>query len=121
MADMSLTLASYLPDDALSELTRDLKIGLLQNGLIAPAPATRPTMGERGDPVTIGVIALAAFSSGGAVGSLIKCLQAILARDRTLRIKLKIPKGPDIEIDGKNISTAELRASIEAAMAAARS
>ncbi len=101
-------------------LTRDLKNDLLRQGFAEAPAAERQGIGEKGDPITIGAIALAAFSGGGAVGSLLKCVQAILARDRSLRIKLKMPKGPDIEIDAKNLASADLHAAFEAALAAAK-
>ena len=120
MPPVLLNLNSDLPDAALALLTRDLKNDLLRAGFAEAPAAQAQTRGEKGDPVTIGAIALAAFSSGGAVNSLLKCVQAILARDRSLRIKLKWPKGPDIEIDAKNIASADLHATIEAAVAAAK-
>ncbi|MFL5283992.1 MAG: hypothetical protein ACJ8AW_24110 [Rhodopila sp.] len=100
MAEISLTLASDLPDEVLADLTRDLRIALLQNGFSEPTPAGRQVTGERGDPVT----------------AFVKCVQAVLAKDRTLRIKLKTPR--EIEIDARNIATADLHAAIKAAVAA---
>jgi hypothetical protein len=116
MAEISLVLASGLPDAALAELARELKIALLENGFTEAAAGHAE--GERGDPVTMGAIALAAFSGGGAVTALIKCLQAVLAKDRTLRVVLKA--AGEIEIDAKNIGSADVRAAIEAAVAAVK-
>ena len=120
LSQVQLNLSSSLPEAALAQLTRDLKTALLREGFMEPDEPKSLAVGERGDPVTIGAIVLAAFGSGGAAGALIKCVQTILARDHTLRITLKPAKGTEIVIDAKNIASADLRAAIEAAAAAAK-
>jgi hypothetical protein len=120
MPPILLSLSSDLPVAGLAQLTGDLKGELLREGFSEPQGLKGQGVGEKGDPITMGAIALTAFGSGGVVVTFIKCMQAIFARDRSLRIKIKFPQGPEIAVDAKNIASKDLQTAIEAAVAAAR-
>jgi hypothetical protein len=120
MSLILLSLTSDLPVAGLVQLTGGLKGELLRAGFSEPQGLQGQGIGEKGDPITLGAIALAAFGSGGVVVTFIKCMQAIFARDHSLRITVKFPKGAEIAVDAKNIASKDLQTAIEAAVAAAR-
>jgi hypothetical protein len=120
MGDTSLTLSMPgIPDARLAQLTRDLERDLSRAG-IQTRPAGAPLApGERGDPITLGVLVLALITSG-AVTAMIECLKAYLSRERTLIIKLMHADGTQVEITARNVNTPAVREVLEA-MASARS
>jgi hypothetical protein len=120
MADTPLTIHfSNLPDARLAQLTRDIARDLSRAGIRARPPEAPSAPGERGDPVTLGVLALAVVNHG-AITALLDCLKAYLSRERTLVIKLARPDGIQVEVTGHNVGTTAVRAAVEA-VAAARS
>jgi hypothetical protein len=65
-------------------------------------PVRRSGTGEKGEPLTVGLLTLALIKSGALV-AMIGCLKAIFARDKRLKVKIKRPDGSVVEIDAKNI------------------
>ena len=75
------------PDD-LFKLTRDLKLAIgEETDIEADVPMSAATAGSRGDPITLGALALTFLSSGAAV-ALIKVLQTYVARRPSLEVEL---------------------------------
>lgn len=116
-APLTLSLGGALPEAVLAQLTRDLDRDLSRMG-IQLRPVEAPSApGERGEPVTLGVLALALVSHG-AVTALIECLKAYLSRESTLTIKLTRADGTQVEVTARNVDTAALREGLEAAASA---
>jgi hypothetical protein len=113
-APLTLSLSATLPDTRIARLARDLERDLNREGIKAQPLETVPAPGEKGDPVTLGVLALALISSG-AVKALIGCLKAYLSREPSLIIKLKHPNGTQVEVNARNIGTTDVHAALEAA------
>jgi Effector Associated Constant Component 1 len=86
-----------------------------------PSPTRRraPLPGQRGEPITLGVLALALITSG-TVKALIECLKAYLSRERALTIKFARADGTQGEVTARNVNTPAIREALEA-MASARS
>jgi hypothetical protein len=116
MVDVPLTasLSANLPDSRLAQLARDLERDLSREGIKARAIEAAAAPGEKGEPVTLGVLALA-LVTGGAVNALIGCLKAYVSREPALIIKLKGPGGMQIEVNARNVDAPDVRAALEAA------
>ena len=116
---LMLSLSAGVSEERLAQLTRDLGRDLSRAGVQA-RPVEAPSLaGDRGEPVTLGVLALALISHG-AITSMIDCFKAYLARERTLTIKLTCQDGTQIEVAARNLNTAVIREALEA-VASARS
>jgi hypothetical protein len=100
--DTTLTLAANISDERLSTVARELARDLIRAGIEARPVEAATARGERGDPVTLGALALALITSK-AVTALIECLKAYFARERTLIVKIKRPDGTVIEVNAKNV------------------
>jgi hypothetical protein len=119
MNDTSLTvsLSADIPDARLAQLTRDLERDLSRVGIHAQPVEAPPAPGERGEPVTLGVLALAWVTSG-TVKALIECFKAYLSRERALTIKLARGDSTSIEITARNVDTPAMREALEAVLSA---
>ena len=118
MVDGLLTLTlSNLPNARLASLTHQLERDLSRCGVCTRVPKGPQSSGERGDPVTLGVLALALINRGAAA-SLLGCLKAYLSREKKLSIKITHQNGDLIEIDSLNIDTVSLRKTLEATISA---
>src|SRR5689334_11797928 len=106
MMDVSLTLrlSANIPDARLAQLTRDLERDLSRAGIQARPVEAPPVPGERGEPVTLGVLALALITSG-AITAIIECFKAYLSRERALTIKLMRADGTQVEVTARNVDT----------------
>jgi hypothetical protein len=115
---MQVNLSADIPEARLAQLTRDLERDLSRAGIHAqPVEASRDA-GERGEPITLGVLTLALITSG-AVKALIECIKAYLSRERTLAIRLTRSDGaPVVEVTARNVDTAAVREALEAAASA---
>jgi hypothetical protein len=102
-----------VPDARLAQLTRELERDLSRAGIRAQAPQAPMAPGDRGDPITLGALALALITSG-AVASMIDCLKAYLTRERALTIKLTRSDGAHVEVTSRNIDAPALREALEA-------
>lgn len=113
-APLTLHLGGALPQERIARLTRDLARDLAREG-IAGGPVEHPAApGERGEPVTLGVLALALIKSG-AVVALVRCLQAYLAREPSLSVELQRSDGSRLKVTAQNLGSAEFRRLVEAA------
>lgn len=112
MANISLALGSdtNLPESRFTRIARDLERDLARSGIRTQPASAAKIPGERGEPVTVGVLILALISHG-AVNALIECLKAYLQREKHLKIKLTV-ENKIIEIDSLNISSKSLKESL---------
>jgi hypothetical protein len=99
----TLSLAATTSDARLAGIARDLARDLIRAGIEANPIEKRTTKGERGDTITLAELALGLITSG-AVTSLIECLKAYIARERSLSFKLRRPDGFEVEISAKNVN-----------------
>jgi hypothetical protein len=116
-APLTLSLSANLPDARLALLTRDLERDLSRQGIKARFAEAGAVPGERGDPVTLGVLALTLVTSG-TVTALIGCLKAYVSREPALTIKLKRPDGMQVEVSAHNVDAPDVRAALAAAISA---
>jgi hypothetical protein len=115
MVDVPLTLSlvADLPDTRIAQLTRDLARDLSRGGIKARAVEAGAVAGERGEPVTLGVLTLALIGSG-AVKALIACFKAYISREPALTIKIKRKDGVQMEVTARNVDAPDLRMALEA-------
>jgi hypothetical protein len=120
MTDASLTvsLSADLPDARLAQLARELERDLSRAGIQARPVEVPPVPGEKGEPITLGVLALALVTSG-TVKALIECIKAYLSRERTLTIRIT-GAGTPVEVTARNVDTPAVHEALEA-VASARS
>jgi len=121
MTDASLTvsLSADIPDGRLARLTRDLGRNLSRAGIRTRPADAPPVPGEKGEPITLGVLALALLTSG-AVKAMIECFKAYLSREPALTIKVARADGTKVEVTARNVDTPAVREALEA-VASARS
>jgi hypothetical protein len=113
MADTSLTLSlPGIPDARLAQLTRDLERDLSRAGIQARPAGAPLAPGERGDPITLGVLVLALITSG-AVTAMIECFKAYFSRERTLTIKFTDTDGTPVEVTRRNVDTPAVREALQ--------
>jgi hypothetical protein len=113
-AHLTLRLSATLPDTRIARLTRDLERDLNRAGIKAEPVEAESSPGERGEPITLGVLALALISSGALKG-LVGCLKTYLSREPSLVIKVQHPNGSQVEINSRNVDAADVRAALEVA------
>jgi hypothetical protein len=117
-ASLTLSLSADIPDGRLAQLTRDLERDLSRTGIQGrPIDATPAILGERGEPITLGVLALALITSG-AVTAIIECFKAYLSRERALTIRLTRVDGTQVEVTARNVDTSAVRKALEAVASA---
>jgi len=112
MSTTILSLESQRRDSTLAQITRDLRRDLARSDVPVHPVEESYRLGDKGDPFTIGQLALDLVTSG-AVTALIGCLKAYLGRDRTLTFKVKRPDSSFVEITAHNIDSTELRDDLE--------
>jgi membrane-associated two-gene conflict system component 1 (EACC1) len=105
--------AAALSDTRVARLTRDLERDLIRGGIKARSLETSPALGEKGEPVTLGVLAVALISSG-AVKALVECMKAYLSREPSLVIKLRNSNGIQAEINARNVASTDVLRALEA-------
>jgi hypothetical protein len=111
---LSISLSANLPDEGLARLTRDLERDLSRAaGVQAHTPRTTAEEGQKGDPITLGVLALALITSG-TVKAVIECFKAYFEREHSLTIKLTV-NGDPVEVTARNVDTAAVREALEKA------
>lgn len=113
-----LTVVSKRLDPAgVHALTLDL-VSSINAGTDARAeiPEGEARPGERGDPVTLGAIALSFVSSGAAV-ALFEVLKAYFERDESLEMSFERPDGRKLTIKAENMSAERIDDSMAFAQA----
>jgi len=71
-------------------------------------PAAAPEPGQRGDPITMGAIVIAAVSGGGALTALVSTIGSYLARDRRTEVEVATPNGHKVRISSQTFNHKEL-------------
>jgi Effector Associated Constant Component 1 len=116
-APLKLSLIADLPNERLARLTRDLERDLTRAGVRARPIEAPAALGERGEPITLGVLALALITSG-TVKAVIECFKAYFSREHKLSLKLTRADGTQVEVTALNIDTPAVREALEAPDAA---
>ena len=108
---INLTLnGPLIGQETIQQLTRDLCATINQQTDLKASIGERSAgISIRGDPVTIGQIALAIVGVGGGATALIGVFKSYVERSKELRIKLKKTSGDEIEVSSKNIDTDEIK------------
>jgi Effector Associated Constant Component 1 len=73
--------------------------------------------GEKGEPITLGVLSLALITSG-AVTAVIECFKAYLSRESALTIRLTHVDGTQVEVTTRNVDTSAVRETLKAVASA---
>jgi hypothetical protein len=73
------------------------------------APTVAAATGAKGDPITVGTIAVTFLTSGAAV-SIFKVLEAYVTRKRSIDIEVSRPDGKKFVLHAKDVSRAEIAA-----------
>ena len=113
---VELSLASKeLASEDLQNLTRDLSTTLNQETDVdATLPEQTGEAGIKGDPVTLGLIALTFLSSGAAV-AFFNTVKAFFERDRSLEMDFQREDGKKLSIRAENVRAAQIDRTIKAA------
>jgi Effector Associated Constant Component 1 len=110
---LKLSLSADLPNEKLAQLTRDVESDLSRAGVHVRPMGAPPAPGEKGEPITIGVLALALVTSG-TVKAVIECFKAYFSREHSLSLKLTRADGTQVEVTARNIDTPAVREALEA-------
>jgi hypothetical protein len=99
-----LSVSSHeLSDEHIQTLTRDLCRKITKETYIeAELSKGVAHRGAKGEPITLGLIALT-FISGGSAVALLDVLKSYLARDSTLELTLERNDGVKLIINAKNV------------------
>jgi hypothetical protein len=76
-------------------------------------PALVPTRGAKGDPITLGALAVTFLTSGAAV-SIFKVLEAYVTRKRSIDLEVSRPDGAKFVLRAKDVSPEEIAATQKA-------
>lgn len=114
---LAISLSADVTGARLAQLTRDLERDLSRSGIRTRPVEAPPIQGEKGEPVTLGVLTLALITHG-AVTTLVECLKAYLSRERTLTFKFTLPNGTQVEVNARNVGMPAVREALEAAVSA---
>lgn len=114
MANATLSISSSeLNEDALQNLTLELLRTIDQETDVIPTLPEKPSkIGEKGEPITLGVIVLALITSGTAV-AVIRAIQSYLERIPSLIVKFKHKDGQELEIQAKNVRPDQIDRTME--------
>lgn len=113
--NISLNLAvPGLDESDLQSLTIDLVHSVQNEGI---GTATRiegaGKTGQKGDPITIGTIALTVLGSHGIASKLVDVLKANLARQPKLKVEMTHPDGTKLVLDAESLSRPQLDQTIQ--------
>jgi Effector Associated Constant Component 1 len=82
------------------------------SGVVSRTPsAAAPEPGQRGDPVTLGAIVIAA-ASGGALTALVNTIGSYLTRDKRTEMEISRPDGLKIKVSSAKSNFEELEAAL---------
>jgi hypothetical protein len=65
--------------------------------------------GAKGDPITLGTIALTLLGSGGVAVSLVQVLKAYVERKATLHFEFTRPDGEKLNLSAENLANKDLQ------------
>jgi hypothetical protein len=115
---MQVTLAiksDRLAGDDLQDLTREFCATVNRETEVSAHVPERPAeAGERGDPVTLGVLLLTFISSGAAV-ALFETVKALFERNSSVELDLKREDGRTLTIRAQNLGPDQIERTMAAA------
>ncbi len=115
MSDTLTVSSDQLAPGALQALTRDLAASINRHGSAqAKIPETESQAGERGEPVTLGLLVLTFLSSGGVV-ALFEVFKAYIERDSSLELSLTRADGETMVVNAKNLHSNDIGQALAAA------
>jgi hypothetical protein len=106
---------SGLPDTRLVQLTRELAFDLSRAGIDARPTEMSPVPGEKGEPISVGVLVLALITTG-TVKAAIECFKSYFSRERTLSMRLTCADGKEVEVTARNVDAPAVRDVLESAV-----
>jgi hypothetical protein len=111
MMNLILNLSSSeLDNEELQSLTRQLCDSIAdETDIKAEIPNGAVAEGTKGDPITLGLIALTFIKSGAAV-ALFNVLKAYFERNSSFTIKAKKADGTELEITAQNMKLEQIQA-----------
>jgi hypothetical protein len=118
MQRIELQLGGDLSDGLIAATSLRLARDLEREGMPAhlPVPEAAPH-GARGTTGSLGRLVLDAVS-GKLLVTALETLKGYLIRDRSLKVTLTLPDGRKVEIDSKNVDSAEVKHFVDVAKAA---
>jgi hypothetical protein len=106
---------SSLSAEDIAELTGGLQFDIHQEtDLTARQIATAGGVGDKGDAVTIGQIALVALGSGGAGAALVQVLKSYIERKPTLRFEIETAGGDKLKLEAEHLSPEQIERTLQA-------
>ena len=108
---LEIAIEGDLPPGLLAEKARGLRGDHLRAGVAAQAApnATRPD--ERGAAAALGKFVLDSLAEPAAK-ALLDAIKRLVLRDRSIKVVLTRPDGAKVEIEAKNVASAEVAAFI---------
>lgn len=117
MAENLIITSARLKSTDLQALTRELVSSINRHtDTHAEIPEGEARPDERGDPVTLGAIALGFVTSGAAV-ALFEVIKAYFERDESLEMSFERPDGRKLTIKAQNMSSERIDESVALAQA----
>lgn len=99
-----------LDPERLHASTLELRKALLdETDASVAAPAATTQAGAKGDPITIGDLAVTFLTSGAAV-SIFKVLEAFVTRKRSIQLEISRPDGQKFLLNANDVSPEQLAA-----------
>jgi hypothetical protein len=110
MADILVRLVAGDDPEKSFFLSREFAADVARlSGVVSRAPpAAAPEPGQRGDPITMGAIVIAAVSGGGVLTALVSTIGSYLARDRRTEVEVATPDGHKVRISSQAFNNKEL-------------
>jgi Effector Associated Constant Component 1 len=110
MADILVRLVAGDDEERSFFLSQELSSDIARlSGVVShPPPAVAPEPGQRGDPITLGAIIIAAVGGGGALTALVSTIGSYLARDRRTEVEVATPDGHKVRISSQAFNHKEL-------------
>lgn len=103
-----------LDEERLHSSTMELKRTIAdETDASVSVPTTTAAAGSKGDPVTLGALAVTFLTSGAAV-SLFKVLEAYVTRKRSINVELSRPDGQKFVLQATDMSPEEIAATQKA-------
>ncbi len=110
MADIVVRLLAGDDEERSFFLSREFSSDVARlSGVVSrtpPAAAAEP--GQRGDPITMGAIVIAAVSGSGALTALVNTIGSYLGRDHRTEVEIQTPDGRKVRISSQGFKPAEL-------------
>lgn len=109
-SELTIQLTGNIDRESVSDHTMAFRDAIEDKLLDAEVsfPTKKAGIGEKGDPVTVGLIILSLITSGSVV-ALLECIKGIMARDKKIEFDIKKKNGECIKVTSQNVSTGEIK------------